>query len=90
MFVCEVDESGARASAHLCLCVRSAPSVVDNVVTFSMELYPSRELAQQFITDQPLIYAVLVGAIFLVTSLAFVTYDYLVTNNQNRLTRMAG
>ena len=39
--------------------------------------------------SQPVIYAVIVGAIFLLTSLAFMTYDYLVTNNQNRLTRMA-
>jgi len=67
-----------------------ALSVAENVVTFSMDLYPSPELEQQFLTDQPVIYAVVVGVIFLVTSLAFMTYDYLVTNNQNRLTRMAG
>ena len=63
--------------------------VADNVVTFSFELYPSKEMQAQFVTRKPLLYAVGIGAIFLGLTFTFLLYDFLVTNNQNRLTRMA-
>ena len=63
--------------------------VAENVVTFSFELYPSSEMQAQFVTRKPLLYAVGIGAIFLGLTFTFLLYDFLVTNNQNRLTRMA-
>jgi hypothetical protein len=63
--------------------------ISESVVTFSFDVYPTLEMERQFVTRLPVVYACLIAGIFVGLSFTFAFYDYLVTNNQNRLTRMA-
>jgi hypothetical protein len=63
--------------------------ILGNVVTFKFNLYPSKTLEKVYLTSNPMWYSIGVACVLLTTSLTFVLYDYLVTNNQNRLTRLA-
>ena len=66
-----------------------ADNELGNVVTFTFHLYPSKTLEDQYKSNKPMIYAIIVACIFIATSLSFVLYDYLITHEQNRLTRLA-
>ena len=64
-------------------------AMADNVVRFTFDMYPSEELENMYLSNRPIVYAAIVGATFLISSLAFLLYDYLVRNTQNQLTQLA-
>ena len=49
---------------------------------YTVHVYPSNAMRSHFVTHQPLISATLVGILFLVAALIFVTYDVLVEQRQ--------
>jgi hypothetical protein len=63
--------------------------ILGNVVTFTFKLYPSKTLEKLYMTNKPTWYSIGVACVLLATSLTFLMYDYLVTHNQHRLTRLA-
>eukprot|EP00980_Cylindrotheca_fusiformis_P001079 scaffold302_cov106-Cylindrotheca_fusiformis.AAC.4 len=54
------------------------------VPTLTLDLYPTEELEASFQTSKPMLYTVVVVAIFFFTSLVFVLYDYFVGRRQRK------
>lgn len=52
---------------------------------YDLRIFPSGTLEAQFRTNRPFIYMAVVVAVFLVTALVFVIYDWLVTVRQNKV-----
>ena len=52
---------------------------------YTMTVYPTETFEAQYTTNQPLYYGLIVLAIFVFTSLAFILFDCLVTRRQGRL-----
>lgn len=57
-------------------------SLEQNGCTYSVRIYPSQELEDSYLTNAPIIYAVSLAAVFLLTSVLFVLYDYSVERRQ--------
>jgi hypothetical protein len=56
---------------------------------FSLHVYPSASLEQEYYSKKPAIYTTLVVVVFLFTSLVFVGYDYLVERRQQVVMKSA-
>jgi len=57
--------------------------------TFSFNIFPSKELEDEYLTLTPVVYALVVFAIFMFTILVFKLYDYLVESRQQKVLRTA-
>lgn len=53
-----------------------------NFCNYTIAVYPTQELEDKFVTNQPIIFTAIVASIFIFTSLVFVTYDFLVAKRQ--------
>lgn len=62
--------------------------VFDNCV-YQMRIYPTQAMEDQYTTDQPIIYAVAVGIIFVFTAFVFLIYDWAVQLRQNKVLKTA-
>ena len=62
---------------------------VEYLVTYKCRIYPSNELESLYLTNKPIIYAVVILLIFILTSFVFLGYDYLVSHRQNALIAIA-
>ena len=51
-------------------------------VQYFLRVYPSKDMESLFVTNKPVIFAVVVGAVFLFTSIIFVIYNILVERRQ--------
>jgi Adenylate and Guanylate cyclase catalytic domain len=49
------------------------------------KLYPTRAMADKYMTSTPVIYAVCAGTIFVFASLAFIAYDVLIRRRQSKV-----
>ena len=56
-----------------------------NHCEYDIHIYPSWDLEQDYRTNHPVLYAVLVMGVFFMTTMVFVLYDYLVTMRQNKV-----
>ena len=56
---------------------------------YTFSIYPSRSLEDQYVTNSPIVYTVVVCLIFLFTSLVFFTYDYCVERRQKLVLKTA-
>ena len=63
--------------------------VVDNLITYQLEIYPSLEFETQYVTNAPAIYTTIVAMIFLATSGIFLLYDLAVKYKHNVIVRTA-
>lgn len=52
---------------------------------YEMHIFPMQELQDDYMTDKPILYTIVVLSVFLVTVFVFVLYDYLVTQRQNKV-----
>jgi hypothetical protein len=57
----------------------------DNSCQYRLSVYPTAELEDQYITQEPVIYASIVLAVFIFTSLVFLLYDYIVQRRQAKI-----
>ena len=57
--------------------------VVDNLITYQLEIYPSLTFETQYVTNAPAIYTTIVAMIFLDTSGVFLLYDLAVKYKHN-------
>ena len=57
--------------------------VVENLITYKLEIYPSLEFETQYVTNAPAIYTTIVAMIFLATSGIFLLYDLAVKYKHN-------
>ena len=64
-------------------------AAVDNLITYTLTMYPSQELEDQYSTNRAVIYTVGVVMIFMFTAGLFLLYDYLVENRQQSTARLA-
>ena len=55
--------------------------VVDNLITYQLEIYPSLAFETQYVKNSPAIYTTIVAMIFLATSGIFLLYDLAVKYN---------
>ena len=53
--------------------------------SYNVKVYPSLEMQEQYMTNTPLVFTVVLVFAFLFTSLTFVVYDYLVSIRQRKL-----
>ncbi|KAL7485159.1 hypothetical protein ACHAW6_010767 [Cyclotella cf. meneghiniana] len=81
-------EMGRTFNANLAL-TDETTGVVDNLITYSLSIYPSQEFEDQYITNRATIYTAGVVLIFVCTAGLFLLYDYLVENRQQRTARLA-
>jgi hypothetical protein len=67
--------------------VTSAGSHVtyDDSCQYRFSVYPTNELEDQYLTNEPLIYAAIVIAVFVLTSLVFLFYDFVVRRRQAKI-----
>ena len=63
--------------------------VVDNFITYQLEIYPSLAFETQYVTNAPDIYTTIVARIFLATSGVFLLYDLAVKYKHNVIIRTA-
>jgi len=54
-------------------------------VEYTLSVYPSQDTENEYVTNQPMIYTIVVACIFLFTSLVFIAYDLLVTRRQEKV-----
>ena len=57
--------------------------VVDNLITYQLEIYPSLVFETQYLTNAPAIYTTILAMIFLATSGIFLLYDLAVKYKHN-------
>jgi hypothetical protein len=63
--------------------------IVDYLIMYELRIYPSMVFQEQYLTKQPLIMTIVVIFIFVLTSVIFLIYDYLVHNRQNAIMTFA-
>jgi hypothetical protein len=63
--------------------------IVDYLIMYELRIYPSMVFQEQYLTKQPLIMTIVVMFIFILTSVIFLIYDYLVHNRQNAIMTFA-
>ncbi|CAB9501729.1 Receptor-type guanylate cyclase gcy [Seminavis robusta] len=61
----------------------------DNQCIYGIKVYPSVEMEDHFLTSMPLIFTLVVVAVFVVTSLIFVLYDVMVEKRQTAVMKKA-
>lgn len=62
---------------------------VDNLITYSMRIYPSAKMESQYLTNRPAIFTSVVVLIFFFTSAIFLSYDCLFQHRQNVVVQAA-
>ena len=63
--------------------------VVENFITYQLEIYPSLAFETQYVTNAPTIYTTIVAMIFLATSGMFLLYDLAVKYKHTVIVRTA-
>jgi hypothetical protein len=56
---------------------------------YTMHIYPAQETQDDFMNKDPIIFAIVVAAVFLFTSAVFITYDWLVEKRQRIVMKTA-
>ena len=54
----------------------------DDFCPYTFRIYPSKEMERRYVTNEPIIYTVVVCLVFLFSSLVFMMYDWLVERRQ--------
>ena len=67
----------------------AAPGSAEDACRFRFIVYPTSEMEDQYITNQPVVYAIVAVSILLFTSIIFVIYDRIVHNRQRKVMRSA-
>ncbi len=62
---------------------------VNDLITYTLKMYPSKEFQQQYLSTNPLIMSVIVVSILILTSCAFILYDFLVHLRQKSFMKFA-
>ena len=57
--------------------------------TYVLDIYPSSELEDQYVSNHPLLYALVVPAIFSLTAIIFMFYDWAVKRRKEKITLTA-
>ena len=52
---------------------------------YTLTVYPSDKMENQYLTRDPLVYTIVIACVFLLTSLIFVAYDWMVRHQQKKL-----
>jgi cell division protein FtsL len=60
----------------------TAVELNDEYIHYTLRVYPSTDLEDDYVTSKPIVYAVIVACIFLFSSLVFLAYDCLVERRQ--------
>ena len=55
----------------------------DDFCPYTFHIYPSKEMEDQYVTNEPIFYTVVVCLVFLFSSLVFILYDFLVERRQH-------
>jgi len=63
--------------------------IVDNVVTYEIKIYPSAVFKRRYTSSKPLVMTIIVVCIFILVSLIFLAYDFLVNNRQTAIINFA-
>ena len=66
-----------------------APGLDDAFNRYSIDVYPSNDTEDEYVSSQPAIFAVVVATIFAFTSLVFIAYDLLVARRQDIVLKKA-
>ena len=56
---------------------------------YSIDVYPSQDSEDQYLTNEPIVYAIIVACIFIFTSLIFIAYDLVVARRQRMVLQRA-
>jgi len=62
---------------------------VEEGCAYTINIYPSKELEDAYLTSKPMFYAVAVAIIFIFTALVFLAYDWTVQLRQNKVLNAA-
>lgn len=76
-------------SVHGLLGYEEGESIHEGNCAYSIRVYPSDEFEQSFYTNQPKLYALALAGVFVVTSLVFLLYDYMVEQRQKAVMKAA-
>ena len=57
--------------------------VDDEFIAYKLEVYPSRVVEDAYLTNEPIYFALAIGAVFVLCAIIFVIYNKLVDNRQN-------
>jgi class 3 adenylate cyclase len=60
----------------------TAAALNDEYIHYTLRVYPSTDLQDDYVTSKPIVYTVVVACIFLFSSLVFLAYDCLVERRQ--------
>lgn len=60
----------------------TAVPLTETGVQYSLSLYPSKELEDQYLSNDPVTFAVVVATVFLFTSMVFLAYNFMVERRQ--------
>ena len=77
----KVEASGANETENL--------GIVGNLVSYEIRIYPSSVFRKRYLSQKPLAMTIVVVSIFILTSLIFFAYDYLVHYRQNAIMNFA-
>lgn len=67
----------------------NVPDEYDSVVRYTLHVYPSAAFESQHMTNAPAVYAAVIASVFVVTSAAFLLYDFIGRNHRNFLVHAA-
>ena len=67
----------------------TAVQLNDDYGKYEIRVYPSETMLKKYFTNKPIIYTVVVLAVFAITSLIFVCFTYFVEKRQNTMRRLA-
>lgn len=62
---------------------------VEGRCAYTLDIYPSQELEDEYLSNQPVIYAIAVAVIFIFTAFIFLVYDWAVQLRQNKVLKTA-
>ena len=66
-----------------------APGLDDEFNRYSIDVYPSNDTEDEYVSSQPAVFAIVVASIFAFTSLVFIAYDLLVAKRQEIVLKKA-
>lgn len=67
----------------------TAVDLNDQYISYTLHVYPSRVTEAKYVNNEPMIYSIVVGSVFLFTTLVFIVYDFLVEKRQNKVLKKA-
>ena len=63
----------------------TAVDLNSDYMNYVLTVYPSQEMEDDYVTNQPVLYTIVIGSVFIFTSMVFLLYDWLVERRQRKV-----